>query len=153
MSDRPDEDIKTLVFTILHQRLVQEQMLKISQEIERRATNHDNSKLSLTDEFEGLCEINYIAREQGFGSPAYQESLKSEMIRHHWANNDHHPEHFGSIDKMGLFQVIEMVCDWKAVSIQKNLDFSKMLEEQQVRFIFTLEQQYLINLIVEVLAW
>lgn len=141
------EDTKTLVFTILHQRLVQEQMLKISQEIQRRATNHDNSKLSLVDEFEGLCEINYIAREQGFGSPAYQASLKSEMIRHHWANNDHHPEHFGAVDRMGLFQIIEMVCDWKAVSIQKNLDFSKMLEEQQARFIFTSCQQYLIELI------
>jgi hypothetical protein len=152
VKNQVSEDVKTLVFTILHQRLVQEQMLKISQEIQRRATNHDNSKLSLVDEFEGLCEINYIAREQGFGSPAYQESLKSEMIRHHWATNDHHPEHFGNIERMGLFQIIEMVCDWKAVSIQKSLDFDKMLEEQQARFIFAPEQVYLIKLIARELA-
>jgi hypothetical protein len=145
-----DEPIKTLVYTLYHQRLVQQQMLKIAHEIEKRAFRHDNSKLDLTEEFEGLVEINYIAREKGFGSKDYQDSLKSKMTQHHWRVNDHHPEHFPrGISDMDLVQIIEMVVDWYAVSIQKNLNFYDMQQEQKKRFNPTSEEWYLIQKVVE----
>lgn len=143
-----DEGLKTLVFTLYHQRLVQQLMIKISQEIEKRAFSHDNSKLNT--EFPGLVNINYIAREQGFGSEDYQESLKSEMVQHHWKVNDHHPEHFEKgISEMDLVQIIEMVCDWRAVSIQKNLNFHDMLQEQKKRFNPSEKEWYLVQKVVE----
>jgi hypothetical protein len=51
-----------------------------------------------------------------------------EALKHHYANNRHHPEHFeNGINGMNLLDVIEMVCDWKAAAdlkgVEPNLDY------------------------------
>ena len=39
------------------------------------------------------------------------------MLDHHYARNSHHPEHYeNGVNGMDLFDVLEMVCDWKAAS-------------------------------------
>lgn len=142
------EEVKTLVYTLLHQRQVQDYMMFIALELQRRALKHDLSKLSST-EWEGLVAINSIAREQGYASPDYQASLQSDMVKAHWAANDHHPEHFEQgIAEMSLCAIIEMVCDWKAVAVQKKLHFYDILKENYERFKVTPEQKYLIERIV-----
>ena len=38
-------------------------------------------------------------------------------LAHHYAANRHHPEHFANgVDGMNLFDVIEMLMDWKAAT-------------------------------------
>jgi hypothetical protein len=38
-------------------------------------------------------------------------------LEHHYAANSHHPEHFANgVAGMSLFDVVEMLMDWKAAS-------------------------------------
>ena len=67
--------------------------------------NHDNSK------FRGI--------EWDFMDP--QTSNRTGLkyaVGHHSRTNQHHPEYWGSIDKMPDLYVAEMVCDWKARSTE-----------------------------------
>lgn len=54
-----------------------------------------------------------------YGSEEYRQSLRDikPALEHHFAANDHHPEHFeNGVRGMSLMAVIEMVCDWRAAS-------------------------------------
>jgi hypothetical protein len=45
-----------------------------------------------------------------------QDDLK-ETLKHHYANNTHHPEHYeNGINGMTLMDLIEMIADWWAAS-------------------------------------
>lgn len=54
-------------------------------------------------------------------------------IAHHYAANDHHPEHWpNGVNDMSLLSILEMLCDWKAASertkqgsIQQSLPINK----------------------------
>ena len=37
-------------------------------------------------------------------------------LNHHYVNNLHHPEHFQAVDSMTLIDIVEMLCDWTAMS-------------------------------------
>jgi hypothetical protein len=58
-------------------------------------------------------------------------------LDHHYANNRHHPEHFGEegIDGMNLFDVLEMFIDWTA-STRRHADgdIAKSIEINKKRF-------------------
>lgn len=129
-----------------HIRRVQEHMQYIQSRLNIRAVIHDQSKYS--DEERGLVlgkpsldKYEYMSKEERSALEALQDSLK-----HHYAVNSHHPEHFityacGACFKeypkgtykcpecgydvweqqegvlgMSLLDLIEMVCDWKAAS-------------------------------------
>jgi len=43
-------------------------------------------------------------------------------LKHHYENNRHHPEHWtAGVNKMSLFDLIEMLADW-AVAVQRHAD-------------------------------
>lgn len=92
-----------------------------------RLKDHDASKFS-DSEFDGYRAKYYpTTREQ-----AGDESLKNdideryeECWKHHYENNPHHPEHWldheNNICKdMTLDAIIEMLCDWEAMSLKFN---------------------------------
>jgi hypothetical protein len=113
------DQIRTLN-TIVHHRLqVQSAIQRVTQTLERRALVHDESKFR-EDEFAGFSRINATAREHPYGSEEYRASLKAEKptIQLHYSRNSHHPEHWqgphDSPQGMGLFDLIEMTCDWWA---------------------------------------
>jgi len=104
----------------------------VTQALERRAIEHDASKM-LDDEFAGFARINAIARVHKFGSEEYKASMKQEKatIDLHFSRNSHHPErpkliadadplahddfhYWNARDaaRMTFLDVIEMVCDW-----------------------------------------
>jgi len=144
------EETKTTITIIRHINLVQRFMNRIAQALEKRALIHDQSKFS-EDEFGGFVQINRIAREHKYGSPEYKESLKQvDAVEKHYSRNSHHPEyHPGGVGDMSLFDIIEMVCDWKAAAetySQSTLEES--LPIQVERFKLTPEQVYLVKLIV-----
>ena len=68
---------------------------------------HDESKFS-EEEFEP-----YAQKWHGDGkkTPEYEEAWK-----HHWMNNEHHPEYWLGED-MPLIYILEMICDWGSFSI------------------------------------
>lgn len=83
-----------------------------------RGIVHDASKLR-SPEKEAFDEVTPKLKGLTYGSEEYRASLRAlkPAIAHHYANNSHHPEHFeNGISGMNLFDVIEMVMDWKAAT-------------------------------------
>lgn len=83
-----------------------------------RAAEHDQSKLR-SPEVEIFTEYTPKLAGSTYGSDEYNRYLEEmkPALRHHYAHNDHHPEHHRSgIDGMDLRQIIEMLADWKAAT-------------------------------------
>jgi len=102
-----------------------------------RGFRHDLSKLA-TPEVEVFDEFTPKLATSTYGTPEYFDFLAAmkPALDHHYAANDHHPEHFaGGIGEMSLVQMIEMLCDWKAATLRHaNGDLRKSIEQNQKRF-------------------
>lgn len=104
--------------TYAHITEVRGQLLACASDLLRRAHVHDASKLEAPEReaFDGATQ-----RLKGltYGSDDYRAALREmkPALAHHYAANDHHPEHFDSgVRGMHLLQFLEMVCDWRAAS-------------------------------------
>ena len=102
--------------TLEHINKVRGYLIMAATELLRRARVHDASKLGpeekpYFDQAQALKEIEY-------GSEEYKVSLAKlkPALDHHYANNSHHPEFYGDlgINGMDLFDILEMLFDWKA---------------------------------------
>src|SRR5690349_7175185 len=103
------------VQTYEHKCHVRRFMDTVIEELNHRATVHDNSKLEEPElsAFNAACDLSSIK----YPSPEYDESKKQlgKGLEHHYANNLHHPEHWpNGIRDMNLIDLIEMCVDWKA---------------------------------------
>jgi hypothetical protein len=148
------EEAKTLAVMKNHITLIQCHLFTIIRELQRRAIGHDLSKFQ-EDEFSGFVQINKIAREYPYGSDEYKASLKEvDAVELHYSRNDHHPEYFSDgISDMNLFQLIEMVADWKAASeAYGQTSFGESLRKQRKRFNINEKQFHVIQLIAESLS-
>ena len=76
---------------------------------------HDDSKFS-EPEFEPYAQKWFGNGEKTL---EYEEAWK-----HHWMNNEHHPE-FWLGEDMPLIYILEMICDWGSFSI-KSGDFKEL---------------------------
>lgn len=102
--------------TLQHIKRVNELLIDSATELLNRAKVHDDSKLR-SPEKELFDEFTPKLRGLTYGSKEYQDSLDSLKVAldHHYANNSHHPEHRSNgISGMNLFDLIEMLVDWKA---------------------------------------
>jgi len=87
----------------------------------QRAAEHDLSKLEPI-ELEPLQRMQDIIDAEGpapYGSDEYKRrtGMLGPMLKHHYANNSHHPDHYpNGVDGMDLFDIVEMFFDWKAAS-------------------------------------
>lgn len=87
-------------------------------ELIRRANAHDDSKLK-SPEVEVFDEMTPKLAGSTYGSAEYKSFLEKmkPALDHHYANNSHHPEHHNDgVNGMTLFDVMEMLFDWKAAS-------------------------------------
>lgn len=113
---------QSIVDTNLHKAKVKEYIYKIIDELKLRAEYHDSSKL-MSPELEVFAEYTPKLKGTEFGTEKYDKQLK-EMdiaIKHHYANNRHHPDHWPlGINDMDLIDILEMVIDWKASSLRQN---------------------------------
>lgn len=110
-----EEKIQVLNTMVHHRLMVQDALLRVIQNLERRSLVHDASKFQ-EDEFAGFARINRVARVHPYGSDEYRASLKAEkpVIELHYSRNSHHPEAHQEPGEMGLLDLIEMACDWHA---------------------------------------
>ena len=76
---------------------------------------HDNSKYS-EEEFEPYAQHFFGDKKNNL---EFEEAWK-----HHWMNNEHHPE-FWLGEDMPYIYILEMICDWGSFSIKKN-DFKEL---------------------------
>ena len=102
--------------TKAHIARVQELLSACVLNLQKRGVKHDESKL-LPPEKPIFDEYTPKLKVLTYGSPEYRESLDAmrPALIHHYAKNSHHPEHFtDGVDGMSIFDVLEMLCDWKA---------------------------------------
>jgi Family of unknown function (DUF5662) len=123
----------------------------------RRAFRHDQSKLEepeksafdiATPKLKGLV----------YGSDEYRSALREikPALVHHYAVNDHHPEHYGlGLSAMSLFAVLEMLADWKAAGERHDppTDFAVSLETNINRFKIPLEIASMLEATAKELGW
>jgi hypothetical protein len=123
--------------TLKHIRRVQELLMLACGELQKRAINHDTSKL-LTPEKELFDEYTPKLKDCTYGSDEYKTYLKGLKVAldHHYSVNSHHPEHYkNGVNGMDLFDIIEMFFDWKAATERhSNGDINKSIEHNKERF-------------------
>jgi hypothetical protein len=76
---------------------------------------HDDSKYG-EEEFEPYAQKFY--KQDEYGKPLEFIPGYDEAWKHHWTNNEHHPEHWLGED-MPYIYILEMLCDWGSFSIDK----------------------------------
>ena len=123
--------------TIEHISHVQVLLGRVIGDLSRRAAEHDASKLR-EPEKAVFDEYTPKLRDSTYGSEEYKRFLEGmgEGLRHHYAVNDHHPEHFeGGIGEMNLLQLTEMLCDWLAATKRHaDGDIRRSIEQNAERF-------------------
>lgn len=97
-----------------------------AEDLRQRARYHDNSKITNKDEFRALTSIiNDKSCLKDANSRLSQ--FKQDAIELHWANNEHHPEHYDNINDMPSGARKEFVCDCCARSIQYGTDLVEFM--------------------------
>jgi len=142
--------------TLEHIKHVNTFLLNSAHEIIERAKKHDNSKLDGIEK-ELFDKETPILKELTYGSPEYKDSLTrlKPALDNHYAENSHHPEHYvNGIDGMDLFDVLEMLNDWKAATIRTaDGDIVKSLEINKTRFNISDQMQQILLNTVERYGW
>ncbi len=104
--------------TLAHIDRVRELLGECRENLRRRGVVHDASKLG-SPEKEIFDRVTPRLRGMTYGSEEYRASLEEmkPALAHHYANNSHHPEHYeDGISGMDLFDLVEMLMDWKAAT-------------------------------------
>lgn len=120
-----------------HINLVNSYMDKFANELIKRGKIHDASKLE-EPELSDFAKHTKNLKNLTYGSIEYKNDLKDlqSTLKHHYANNSHHPEHYvNGIAGMNLLDLIELFCDWKASTLRHNDgNIKKSIEINQNRF-------------------
>lgn len=135
--------------TLVHIGVVRRLLSEFSNELTKRAFEHDASKL-VEPEKSIFIENTKSLEACAFDSDDYINHRKKVKVAldHHYANNRHHPEHHANgIPDMNLFDIVEMFCDWAASSAKNNNgDTIKSIRVCKERFGFSDElESILIN--------
>ena len=131
------ETYDSTVDTKEHIKKVQDNLALVGRRMFARAVSADQSKL-LPPEKEVYDELTTGLKGLTYGSDEYLANLEAmkPAIKHHYAKNSHHPEHYSNgVDGMSLLDVVEMLADWKAASERHtNGDILRSLEINRERF-------------------
>lgn len=116
-----------------HIRKVRDNLFVIRHNLEGRGIAHDLSKLE-EPEISGYESLQKSLQGVQYGTPDYRAALGAHegVIKHHYACNNHHPEHWpNGIADMSLLDIIEMLADWKAAgertkggNLQTSIEFN-----------------------------
>ncbi|PHS18482.1 MAG: hypothetical protein COA78_02015 [Blastopirellula sp.] len=96
-----------------------------SEELTRRQKIHDASKFAPEerDAYVWLTEYHRCRRSgEPFDYPPGVEQEVKRAIQHHMTTNRHHPQFHTDPNDMTEVDLIEMVCDWTAMSQEFNQD-------------------------------
>jgi FkbM family methyltransferase len=152
----------------LHRHLVQSNLLAMrgylnlnTQDLEQRAKEHDLSKHSeLEKQAYSYLDWRFHCQAQTLAIH-YPEAIEQQIQQgwqQHLKNNRHHPEFHEDCNQMSQLDLIEMVCDWMAISqelqqgngsckqwalenIDKKWQFNERTKQQIFTIIDELEQR------------
>lgn len=117
-----------------------------------RGRIHDQSKLE-PPEVDIFAEHIHKLRDLQYGSQEYHDGLVAmkPAIEHHNKCNRHHPEyHVNGINDMNLFDLLEMLVDWRASSMRSETgNILNSLKINQKRFGYSEEMKQLLARTIE----
>lgn len=122
--------------TINHIGKVQSNLSKAIYNLNDRKDMHDRSKLE-EPELSGYEGLTQALKGLTYGTPEHRAAFApfKEIIQHHYASNQHHPEHWHlGVTDMSLLDIIEMLADWKAANDRNNGDFGHSIQVSVSRF-------------------
>ena len=113
---------KTIAKIQKHISCVQQALVYCTDELRKRMLAHDASKFQ-KDELTGFARFDEMPEGLEYDSPEYKAAMAkvtegNNAIQLHTSRNDHHPEYYDvpeqgvDLGMMGLFPIMEMVCDW-----------------------------------------
>lgn len=142
--------------TYAHIVRVQELLAPVAAELVRRGIEHDRSKLH-PPERDTFDAYTPKLKASTYGSDEYKDFLAgmAGSLRHHYAENRHHPEHFqDGIDGMTLIDLMEMLADWKAATERhEDGDMARSMAIQQERFGISDQLLRILGNTVDALGW
>lgn len=125
-------------------------------DLAHRSTVHDASKFE-EPELSVFNEYTPKLRDSTYGSDEYKGFLvgMGEALEHHYAVNDHHPEHFVcGVADMDLIQLIEMLADWKAATLRHaDGSLDRSITQNAERFGYGPELERMLRHTAERLGW
>jgi len=149
-------EIEVLTDTLMHISEVQENLAEMRAILEKRGIAHDRSKL-LAVEFDAFVSTRPKFKKANYGSPEYQECVDAirPSIEHHYANNRHHTGFYDDgFAGMNLFDILEMLADWKAASRRSpDLSFADSLPKAFEKYSIPENMQKHIIATLEYLGW
>lgn len=144
--------------TLEHIEKVQARIEEIRSRLAIRAVYHDMSKL--TEPEKSILDAKHGALgELRYGSPEYSAALAAvdmqPFLEHHYAENDHHPQHYpNGIAGMSYLSILEMLCDWAAAGERvKEGSLAQSLAHNKGRFTISDEQFGMMLRTIEELGW
>lgn len=125
-------------------------------ELRARGYLHDGSKL-LPPEKEYFDKYTPELANLVYGTEEYRESCRrlKPAIDHHYKNNTHHPQHFeNGVNGMNLFDILEMLMDWRASGERNSTgDIRKSLEINAERFGMSKQLKSIFINTIDYLKW
>ena len=149
-----DGQTHRVIINIRHIMLVQAAINKITAELNRRGLVHDVTKFQ-EDEFLGFVKLNQADKLYGYGTPEYKAALaENNAVELHTSRHSHHPEYYhNGVNEMNLFDLIEMVCDWRAANqVYGVTTFEESLQKSMDRFGLNENQRFVVRLIAEAIV-
>jgi hypothetical protein len=144
--------------TVAHIDRVQTLIQTAINNLAKRAVNHDLSKLEEPEKsaFDRLKALSLSG--MAYGSDEYRACLRKEKpaIEHHYKSNSHHPEYYeNGVDGMSLFDVLEMLLDWKAATerMKDGGDIRRSLEINRDRFKLSPQLEAIMANTIRELSW
>lgn len=143
--------------TLAHIRRVNELLVKCCIEFQKRGMVHDESKL-LEPEKSTFDACTIKLKSIPYGSDEYKAALAElkPALDHHYAENSHHPEHYyNGVDDMSLFDVLEMLMDWKAATerMKDGGDIRRSLEINRERFKLSQQLEKILANTIREMGW
>jgi hypothetical protein len=144
--------------TIAHIERVQSLLQMAINNLSRRAVSHDLSKLEEPEKsaFDRLKALSLSG--MAYGSEEYRACLRAEKpaIEHHYKANSHHPEFYeNGVDGMSLFDLLEMLIDWKAATerMKDGGDIHRSLEINRDRFKLSPQLESILANTIREMGW
>lgn len=144
--------------TVAHIERVQILLGEAADNLAQRAQCHDLSKLEEPEKsaFDRLKALSLSGMD--YGSEEYRSCLRKEKpaIEHHYKANSHHPEHYeNGMDGMSLFDVLEMLLDWKAATerMKNGGDIRRSLEINRERFKISPQLESILANTIKEMGW
>lgn len=143
--------------TLAHIGRVQELIYEAAHKLTLRAALHDLSKLD-EPEKSTFDACTGKLKAMAYGSDEYKAALAElkPALDHHYQANSHHPEHFeNGVDGMNLFDVLEMLLDWKAATerMKDGGDIRRSLEINTERFKLSPQLKSILANTIKEMGW